>query len=300
MNSEVFFEDFLLGQIDAFGEYPVSREEVIEFATRFDPQDMHLSDQAASRNAVFGRLSASGVHTFAMTSKLLAAHYKTRGVRVIAGLGMDGMRLLSPVHPGDVIRLRTEIEELRRSKSRPNAGVVVTKVEALNAAGKVVLIYHSALLIEAREAAADDRLVQKAAIEKSTGAAQHSVGQAFWDALHAGRLSLQICEACSQWTWPPQWRCGRCGSWNMGWKDVDPSGVVHSLTHAYHPFSAEMEGRTPLLTLLVELPQADGIRLLGQATGDESRLTIGSRVTIQFGHPEDAGIRWQWAAEASS
>ena len=155
MASSVYFEDFVEGAIETFGEYPVHREEVIEFATRFDPQDMHLSDQAAAGNAVFGRLSASGVHTFAMTSKMLATQYKTRGVRVIAGMGMDGMRLLSPVHPGDVISLRTKIESLRRSKSRPGCGVVATRVEALKSAETVVLVYHSVLLIEARHAASD-------------------------------------------------------------------------------------------------------------------------------------------------
>ena len=78
----------------------------------------------------------------------------------------------------------------------------------------------------------------------------------------------------------------------MVWRDVEPTGVVHSMTATHHAFTHEMQGLTPLLTLLVELPQADGIRLLGRASGDGREFAIGDDVAIEFSS-QATGLHWR-------
>ncbi|HEX7872298.1 MAG TPA: zinc ribbon domain-containing protein [Sphingobium sp.] len=122
--------------------------------------------------------------------------------------------------------------------------------------------------------------------------------QPFWDGLDEGRLMISACVACAHWIWPPQWRCGECGGWEMAWHDVGKTGVVHSLTRTHHPFAPAMMGRTPFATLLVELPQAGGARLLGLVADDAGELAIGSAVTADIiGSP--AMLRWR-AAEGET
>lgn len=121
------------------------------------------------------------------------------------------------------------------------------------------------------------------------------VDQPFWDRLSNGSLSIQRCAACAQWTWPPQWRCGSCGGWDMQWEDTAMQGVVHSFAWVRHPFTPAMVGRTPFANLLVELPQAGGARLLGVLEGPCDDLSIGATVTGEAirdadGHP---ALRWR-------
>src|SRR5580692_2364172 len=85
----------------------------------------------------------------------------------------------------------------------------------------------------------------------------------FWQGLNSGELRLQRCANCAAWTWPPQWRCHVCGSWDMLWEPVPKTGIVYAFARTRHPFTPETEGKTPFTTLLVELPAADGARLLG-------------------------------------
>lgn len=146
----MYFEDYELGQTLESGEYCVTRDEVIDFARKFDPQDMHLDDAAAAANPVFGRLSASGMHTMAMTSRMFVDQARISGHRPVAGLGLTDMRLFEPVYPDDTLSLRTTVVALRRSTSRPDCGIVNLSLEAINQHGRVVLRYISALLIQAR------------------------------------------------------------------------------------------------------------------------------------------------------
>lgn len=129
------------------------------------------------------------------------------------------------------------------------------------------------------------------------------IDQPFWDGLAQSRLDLSACGACATWIWPPQWRCGHCGSWDIVWRPVAPTGTVHSLTRTHHAFVPAMVGRTPLITVLVELPQAGGARLLGQVTGEATGMVIGSRVAgvIEPATPTDATpvLRWRLAEEGA-
>src|SRR5437773_1690732 len=96
-----WFEDYQVGQIDRFGACEVKREEVIEFASRFDPQPFHLDDEAAAQNPIFGRLSASGWHTCAMVMRMLVDHQMEDGHFSLGSPGIDELRWLKPVYPGD-------------------------------------------------------------------------------------------------------------------------------------------------------------------------------------------------------
>ncbi|MET5012133.1 MaoC/PaaZ C-terminal domain-containing protein, partial [Burkholderia pseudomallei] len=88
------------------------------FASRYDPQPFHLSDEAAAATH-FGRLSASGWHTASMTMAMIVAYYRETGFQSLGSPGVDELRWLKPVYPGDTLRCETEVLETRRSASRP-------------------------------------------------------------------------------------------------------------------------------------------------------------------------------------
>jgi len=98
-----WFEDYQVGQVERFGAYQVTREEVIEFASRFDPQPFHLDDAAAAANPIFGKLAASGWHTCAMVMRMLVDHQLKDGHMSLGSPGVDEIRWLKPVYPGDTL-----------------------------------------------------------------------------------------------------------------------------------------------------------------------------------------------------
>jgi acyl dehydratase len=116
-----YFEDLEVGTITRFGHYEVTREEVLEFATKYDPQSFHLSDEAAAKTH-FGRISASGWHTGAMTMSMIVGNMKYHQQATLGSPGFDELRWLKPVYPGDTLRCETELLEKTPSKSRPNMG----------------------------------------------------------------------------------------------------------------------------------------------------------------------------------
>ena len=147
---QIYFEDLTVGQIDNFGSYPVTREDVIAFATKFDPQSFHIDDAAAAANPVFGRISASALHTMAMTGRMLADRSKDTGLWAAAGLGLEEMRVLKPVFPEDVLRVETEITHLRESKSQPDMGIVTMRVRTLNQHDEPVMQFFSVQMFKRR------------------------------------------------------------------------------------------------------------------------------------------------------
>lgn len=116
------YEDIEVGNHQRFGRYVVTREEVIEYASKYDPQAFHLDDEAASKT-YFGRLSASGWHTCAMTMRMLVDNMSTVQQAGLGSPGVDNLRWVKPVYPGDILRCETEVIEKRRSKSRPDMGL---------------------------------------------------------------------------------------------------------------------------------------------------------------------------------
>ena len=132
-----YFEDYVPGAVFEYGQIPVIEAEIIEFASRFDPQDMHVDPEAAAQGR-FGGLIASGWHTAAMMMRLFVDNFLSK-VASLASPGIDELRWLQPVRPGDVLRIRVTVLEATPSRSRPDRGMVRTLVEVLNQQGEVVM-----------------------------------------------------------------------------------------------------------------------------------------------------------------
>jgi acyl dehydratase len=132
-----YFEDFEPGQTLETGEYELSRRELVTFARMYDPQPFHVDEQAA-RDSPFGGLVASGWHTTAIFMRL----YVEAVLLDTAGMGSPGVeriRWLVPVRPGDVLRGRATIAEATPSETRPDRGTIVNDCELLNQRDEVVL-----------------------------------------------------------------------------------------------------------------------------------------------------------------
>ena len=136
-----YFEDYVPGDVHRFGEMRVTEQEIIEFARRYDPQDFH-TDPAKAADTQFGGLIASGWMTGSVVMRMLVDNFVPRH----AGLGspgMDEVRWLKPVRPGDRLRVRVTIAETRRSRSKPDRGSVLVQQEAINQNGEVVMTIKS-------------------------------------------------------------------------------------------------------------------------------------------------------------
>ena len=148
-----YFEDLEVGSKASFGRYEVTREEVIEFATKYDPQAFHLDDAAAAKTH-FGRLSASGWHTCAMVMRMLVDNMDSRKQAGLGSPGQDELRWLKPVYPGDVLRIETELTEKTRSRSRPEMGSMRSIIQVYNQNDVMVMSMKSIGLIRVRNPAA--------------------------------------------------------------------------------------------------------------------------------------------------
>ena|SRR6478735_4625396 len=149
--AERYFEDYHVGMIDEFGDIAVTAEEIVEFARRYDPQPMHVDSEAAARGP-FGGLIASGWHTAAMVMRLFVEHYLSK-VATLPSPGVDELRWVRPVRPGDTLRVRVTVLETRRSRSKPDRGLVHGLVEVLNQNGELVMSNKPMNLMRCRSAA---------------------------------------------------------------------------------------------------------------------------------------------------
>jgi acyl dehydratase len=131
-----------VGDETLFGHYDVTREEVIDFAQRYDPQPFHLSDEAAAKTH-FGRLAASGWHTCAMAMAVIARRVVADGQAGLGSPGVDELRWLKPVYPGDRLTVRGTILEAKPSRSKPHIGTVRTETIVTNQDGVDVMRYAS-------------------------------------------------------------------------------------------------------------------------------------------------------------
>ena len=144
-----YFEDLEVGARAQFGSYAVTRDEVIAFAQKFDPQPFHLSDEAAAQTH-FGRLSASGWHTCAMAMAMLVENLSADRQAGLGSPGLDELRWLRPVYPGDTLRCETVLIEKRLSASRPEMGIFKSRMTVFNQDGVAVLSMISNGLIRTR------------------------------------------------------------------------------------------------------------------------------------------------------
>jgi acyl dehydratase len=148
-----YFEDIPVGQTARFGRYEVTRDEVMEFARKYDPQPFHLDDEAAARTH-FGRLSASGWHTCAMTMAMLVENLKENRQAGLGSPGVDNLRWIKPVYPGDTLRIESTVIEKRRSKSRPEMGIFKSQLTVFNQNDEPVMSMVSNGLVQVRDPSA--------------------------------------------------------------------------------------------------------------------------------------------------
>jgi len=136
-----YWENLPVGTVLELGQTRVKREEVLAFARQFDPQPFHLDDAAAARTH-FGRLAASGWHTCAMVMRLMVDHFLLYSSSA-GSPGLEGVKWLKPVYPGDTLTARLRVTESRPLKSRPGMGLIRSHLEAFNQHGEQVLLIDS-------------------------------------------------------------------------------------------------------------------------------------------------------------
>ncbi len=145
----IYYEDIEPGTFARFGAKRVERDEVIAFAEQFDPQPFHLSDEAAAQT-YFGRLSASGWHTCAMTMRMLVDQMTQVRQAGLGSPGVESLRWLRPVYPGDTLRVETRVLDRRASQSRPDMGSYRSEATVFNQDDVAVLTFVSTALIRRR------------------------------------------------------------------------------------------------------------------------------------------------------
>jgi acyl dehydratase len=145
----IYFEDLEVGAETEFGSYEVTRDEVIEFAQKYDPQPFHLSDEAAAKTH-FGRIAASGWHTCAMTMAVIARYVVGDEQAGLGSPGVDELRWLKPVYPGDTLTVRGKIVEKTPSRSKPEIGSFRTQTTVTNQDGIPVMRFTSIVLMQRR------------------------------------------------------------------------------------------------------------------------------------------------------
>lgn len=132
-----FFEDYVPGVGGTYGPTSVTEAEIVAFATSFDPHAMHV-DPVAARSGGFGGLIASGWHTTALMMRLMVGNFLNEKASV-ASPGVDELRWVRPVRPGDELRARFEVVSARASRSRPDRGLMRVGIEMINQDDQVVM-----------------------------------------------------------------------------------------------------------------------------------------------------------------
>jgi len=148
-----YFEDVEVGAETVFGDYDVTREEVIEFARKYDPQPFHLSDEEAAKTH-FGRIAASGWHTCAMTMAVIARYVVKDEQAGLGSPGVDELRWLKPVYPGDRLTVRGSVVDTTPSRSKPHIGTIRTRTVVSNQDGIDVMSFTSIVMMQRRPEAA--------------------------------------------------------------------------------------------------------------------------------------------------
>lgn len=141
----------MTGEVHACGSISVDQDEIISFARRFDPQPFH-TDPVSAKQSAFGGLIASGWHTASLMMRLFVDHYLSR-IASLSSPGVDELRWLVPVRPGDELLLRVTVTEAIRSRSKPDRGIVHSFIEVQNQRGEVVMTMKAVNLLKCRDSA---------------------------------------------------------------------------------------------------------------------------------------------------
>ena len=145
-----YWEDFTVGSTRELGAVTVSKEEMVEFARRYDPQPFHVDEEAARRGP-FGGLIASGWLTCSLAMKMLCDGYLLRTASM-GSPGVEHLRWLKPVRPGDTLRLRITCLAARPLASRPGVGLVRNRWDLLDQHGELVMQMEGLAMIQRRPA----------------------------------------------------------------------------------------------------------------------------------------------------
>jgi acyl dehydratase len=133
----VYLDDFVAGQVREFGRHVVTREEIVDFATKYDPQPFH-TDEDKARHSFYGALIASGWMTVGVGMRMICDDYLL-GAASMGSPGVDQIRWLQPVRPGDVLRMRLTTLDVKRSQSKRDRGIVRSRWELLNQRDEIVM-----------------------------------------------------------------------------------------------------------------------------------------------------------------
>jgi acyl dehydratase len=143
-----YFDDYPVGSVNEYGPIAVTEQEILDFARQFDPQPFHI-DPVGAKSGPYGGLIASGWHTAGLMMRLLADNYLST-VSSLGSPGIDELRWPAPVRPGDELWLRTTVLEARRSRSKPDRGILRTQAEVFNQRQQVVLSLVAVNLVAVR------------------------------------------------------------------------------------------------------------------------------------------------------
>lgn len=145
---DIYFEDHVPGSVYHVGSFVVTEEEIIAFAKQYDPQVFHVDPEAA-RKSSFGGLVASGWHTVVLAMRMIAEHRLHR-VKNFGSPGVDELRWLKPVRPGDTLSVRVTVLEAKPSRSKPDRGLITGLVEVLNQNGETVTSWKGMNIVRRR------------------------------------------------------------------------------------------------------------------------------------------------------
>lgn len=146
-----WFEDYAVGDVRRFGHYAVTADEVVDFARRYDPQPFHLSEEGGRAHPYFGALTASGWHVTAMAMAMLVAEMPEGGDPAALGAsGIDELRWLKPVKPGDLLSLETEVIDARLSEGRPGLGRLQVRTTVLRQGDEPVCRFTALVMVRTR------------------------------------------------------------------------------------------------------------------------------------------------------
>ncbi len=148
MTPSNYFEDFEIGSYEEYGNYYVSEEEIIEFASKYDPQSFHLSDEAG-KATLFGGLCASGWHSCAIAMRM-TVDAMPESSAALGSPGIDELRWTKPVFPGDTLHMKSTVMEKKESRSRPEMGTVFLLNEIYNQNDELVLSYKPIVMFRKR------------------------------------------------------------------------------------------------------------------------------------------------------
>jgi uncharacterized OB-fold protein len=131
---------------------------------------------------------------------------------------------------------------------------------------------------------------------------EESMTKPYWDGTRQNRLIVQRCRSCGHWQWGPEWICHRCHAFDLAWEEVAPRGRVYSWERPHHPVHPALQGHPSYVIVLVELPHADNVRMIGNLLGDPlQEVKIGTSVEAVFEPHDEADppytlVQWRIAA----